>query len=192
MGNLDELLSELESYGGENDARATKRSEKLLNITRDTGEFLAVILKAIGARSVLEIGTSNGYSTLWLASSIPDSGSVTTLEIVPHKIRMARQNFQRANLEHKINLLEIPAGEYFKTLDTQFDLVFLDANRSEYMGFADEAMAAVRPQGLLVCDNAVSHASELEEFFTYIKNSGSFTCCLVPVGKGEFVACKSG
>ena len=66
---LAALLAELEQFGRSNDAATTDRPRRMLNITRDTGEFLAVLVKAMDARRVLEIGTSNGYSTLWLADA---------------------------------------------------------------------------------------------------------------------------
>lgn len=184
----DALLAELEKKGEENDARTTERSRKYLNITRDTGQFLAVLLKAMQASSVLEIGTSNGYSTLWLASSLGTSGQVTTIEISPDKVREARDNFTRAGLAHMIQLIEGSAADYLRVQKARFDVVFLDAERSEYMDFADDVVAALKAGGVLVCDNAVSHQAELVDFMAYIEGQQAFTTCLVPVGKGEFVA----
>jgi len=187
---LDKLLSELENYGEKNDTEVTERSQKLLNITRETGEFLSVLIKATMAENILEVGTSNGYSTLWLASSIPPSGMVTTLEVLPHKIEQAKRNFQNAGLEKRIDLVQTDAVEYFKTLNRQYDLIFLDAERTDYMKFAEDVTEALRVGGLLVCDNAISHRSELIDFTNYIKSHPDFTTCLVPVGKGEFLAYK--
>ena len=188
---LDYLLSELEIQGMENDSKVAERSHKQLNITRDTGEFLYLLVKVSRSENVLEVGTSNGYSTLWLASAIPDTGKVTTLEIQQHKIDQARVNFDRAGLTSKIEIIEINALEYFKQLDQQYDFIFLDAERVEYMDFAKEVISSLRPGGLLVCDNAVSHKSELEPFMGFIKESNNFATSLVPVGKGEFVVYKN-
>lgn len=82
--DLTALLRELEQLGEENDATVEQKELKYLNITRDTGEFLAVLIKASVVRQALEIGTSNGYSTLWLASALPEDGHVTTLEVSPY------------------------------------------------------------------------------------------------------------
>lgn len=71
---LDVLLSELERFGQENDRAISERPRRMLNITRDTGEFLSVLVRAIAARHILEIGTSNGYSTLWLANAVRATG----------------------------------------------------------------------------------------------------------------------
>ena len=78
---LDSVLTELEQFGEVNDASTTEYTRRMLNVTRDTGEFLAVLVRAMLARRVLEIGTSNRYSTLWLASAARAiGGSVTTVE----------------------------------------------------------------------------------------------------------------
>ncbi|WP_148255438.1 O-methyltransferase [Aidingimonas lacisalsi] len=187
---LELILEELERLGQDNDALATQRERKYLNITRDTGQFLAVLVKASAAKSVLEIGTSNGYSTLWLASALPDDGHVTTVEVSPQKIEEATSNFEKAKLGHQITIVKTDASSYLKQSDQRFDLVFLDADRSQYADVAQEIVALVRPGGLLICDNAVSHASELEAFMHAVAGTEEFTTALVPVGKGEFVACK--
>src|SRR5512135_42008 len=97
---LDALFRELERFGQENDAQASSRSHKMLNITPDTGEFLRLLVRALKARRILEIGTSNGYSTLWLACAVqPINGSVTTLEKSPYEADMARANFARAEMQ---------------------------------------------------------------------------------------------
>src|SRR6476619_3933265 len=103
---LQELLAELEQFGNGNDSATTERSRKMLNITRDTGEFLAVLVRATVARRVLEIGTSNGYSPLWLASAAQEiGGSVTTVELAEYKIALAAANFARAGLARYISII---------------------------------------------------------------------------------------
>ena len=96
---LESFLAELEQLGKTNDSSTPERARKMLNITRDTGEFLAVLIRATLARRVLEIGTSNGYSTLWLASAARAiGGSVTTVEFSDYKIGLASKNFDRSGL----------------------------------------------------------------------------------------------
>src|SRR5262249_39147443 len=97
--SLRSLLLELERFGTENDARASQRSEKMLNIAPETGELLALLIQAVKARRILEIGTSNGYSTLWLADAARTlSGRVVTVEVSAAKAELARQNIERAGL----------------------------------------------------------------------------------------------
>ena len=78
VDTLENLLTEIEQFGHDNDSATVERPRKMLNITRDTGEFLAVLVRATLARRVLEFGTSNGYSTLWLASAARDIGGSVT------------------------------------------------------------------------------------------------------------------
>src|SRR6266699_4418788 len=100
---FDKLLDELEQFGKTNDGSNTERPRRMLNITRDTGELLAVLVRATMARRVLEIGTSNGYSTLWLASAARAlGGTVTTVERSDYKVGLATANFARSGLTRYI------------------------------------------------------------------------------------------
>src|SRR2546429_7661876 len=125
---LDGVLVELEQFGQTNDASTVERTRRMLNITRDTGEFLAVLVRATVARRVLEIGTSNGYSTLWLADAARAvGGAVTTIEAAAYKVGLATQNFARSGLASCITLVHDDAGLVLgRAADGAFDLVFLD------------------------------------------------------------------
>jgi predicted O-methyltransferase YrrM len=190
---LDELLSELERFGTANDGANAERPRRMLNITRDTGEFLAVLVRATVARRVLEIGTSNGYSTLWLASAAGAiGGSVTTVEFSEYKIGLAISNFARSGLASQITLLHEDAGRVLqRSADGAFDLVFLDSERPEYPGWWPHLKRVLRPGGLLVVDNATSHAAEMAPFVALVAADVSFVTSLVPVGNGEFLAVKA-
>lgn len=190
---LECLKAELERFGETNDASTPDRARRMLNITRDTGEFLAVLVLATAARRVLEIGTSNGYSTLWLAGAARRiGGSVTTVECADHKIAHASANFARSGLLPAIELLHDDAGRVLKrTGQDAYDLIFLDSERDEYRGWWPDLRRALRPGGLLVVDNATSHASELVPFIALVTADPGFVTSLVPVGKGEFLACRT-
>lgn len=185
---LAALLEELERFGRDNDAGTSERPRRMLNITRDTGELLAVLVKAAGARRVLEIGTSNGYSTLWLASAAPH---VTTLERSAYKAGLAKANFARAQLPASIELIEEAAASVLARLeDASYDLVFLDAERAEYPGWWADVKRVLRAGGLLAVDNATSHAAELAPFMALVRADPAFTTALVPVGNGVFLGVK--
>jgi len=190
--HLKTLLDELAAFGDAHDSDAANRPARMLNITPDTGEFLAVLTKATRARRILEIGTSNGYSTLWLADATASiDGAVTTVEMAPAKIEMARNNFVRAGLSERITLREGDAGAVLASLDdAAFDLVFLDSQRSAYVHWWPHLKRVLRAGGLLVVDNAVSHAHEMAGFMTAVGADHGFSTSLVPVGKGEFLAVK--
>jgi predicted O-methyltransferase YrrM len=190
---LDSVLTELEQFGKVNDASMTEYPRRMLNVTRDTGEFLAVLVRAMLARRVLEIGTSNGYSTLWLASAARAiGGSVTTVEVAGYKIELASANFVRSGLARYISVVHDDAGRVLERLsESAFDLVFLDSERSAYPKWWLNLRRVLRPGGLLVVDNATSHPEELTPFVTLVKADAAFFTSLVPVGNGEFLAVRS-
>ena len=193
MADLKNLMVELEQLGKTNDSSTSERPRKMLNITRDTGEFLAVLIRATLARRVLEIGTSNGYSTLWLASAARAiGGSVTTVEYSDYKIGLASKNFDRLGLAAYISLVHDNAGRVLeRSADAVFDFIFLDSERPEYPGWWPNLKRVLRPGGLLVVDNATSHPDEMAPFVALVEADASFTTSLVPVGNGEFMAVKA-
>jgi len=190
---LEVLMAELEQFGKDNDGSTAERPRKMLNITRDTGEFLAVLVRATRARRVLEIGTSNGYSTLWLAEAARAiGGSVTTVEKSPYKIDLSAANFARSGLASYISRVHDDAGRLLeRSADSAFDMVFLDSERPEYPGWWPNLRRVLRPGGLLVVDNATSHPVEIAPFIALVKADAEFETSLVPVGNGEFLAVKA-
>ncbi len=186
------LLRELEAFGVANDTATTERAQRMLNITRDTGEFLLWLVRALKAKRVLEIGTSNGYSTLWLAHAVtPLDGTVTTLEQSPRKVDMARENFARAELQAYIQVQPINAGDFLHAQPAgMFDFIFLDSDRAEYVAWWHDLQRILARGGAIVVDNAVSHASEMENFTRLVQQTPGYLTLLVPVGKGEFLILK--
>lgn len=190
---LEALKTELERFGQANDAGTSERPRRMLNITRDTGEFLRVLVRATGARRILEIGTSNGYSTLWLAEAASEvGGSVTTVERAEYKIGLALANFERSGLAPFITLVQDDAGRLLQRIDYHaHDFIFLDSERSEYSTWWPDLARVLRPGGLLIADNATSHAVQMAPFVALVNADPEFASCLVPVGNGEFLAAKA-
>ena len=149
-----------------------------------------MLVRATLARQVLEIGTSNGYSTLWLAEAARAiSGSVTTVEFADYKVGLTLANFSRSGLSPFISLVHDDAGRFLQQSDASaYDLIFLDSERPEYPGWWPQLHRVLRPGGLLVADNATSHVEQIAPFVTLVKADSEFTTCLVPVGNGEFLA----
>lgn len=191
--SLETLKTELERFGGSNDGSTDERPRRMLNITRDTGEFLSVLVRATVARRVLEIGTSNGYSTLWLAEAAQATGGViTTVECSEYKIGLASVNFARSGLAPFITLVHDEAGRLLQRSEqSAFDFVFLDSERSEYPGWWPQLRRVLRPGGLLVVDNAISHVEDTAPFVALVNADPLFATSLVPVGNGEFLAVKA-
>ena len=187
--DLEQLKRELDRFGEQHDEAQPSRGSKMLNITRDTGELLALLVQTRGAQAVLEIGTSNGYSTLWLAEAVKRlDGRVTTIERDEKKISLAEANFQRAGLSPWIILLAGEVGSLLPSLPTAgYQLIFLDSDRQHYQGWWPEILRLLAPRGLLVVDNAISHESEMRDWMAQVRRDPDFLTSLVPVGKGEFL-----
>ncbi|HDS1549662.1 MULTISPECIES: O-methyltransferase [Stenotrophomonas] len=190
---LSELKNELMHFGAENDAHETERARRMLNITPDTGEFLSVLVRFGTARRVLEIGTSNGYSTLWLAEAAAAiDGHVTTLEFAEDKVAMARSTFARSGLAAHITLVHGDAGQWLAgAAEGSIDLLFLDSDRGQYAGWWPQLRRVLRPGGLLVVDNATSHAEEMEPLCLLLDADPDFSTSVVPVGNGELLAVRN-
>jgi predicted O-methyltransferase YrrM len=188
--SLEALKNELERSGVVHDAATGERSRRLLNITRDTGRFLYVLVRATLARRVLEIGTSNGYSTLWLAEEAAAiAGTVTTVEVSAYKAGLAAANFSRSGLAAHVVLIPEDAADVLqRSGEATFDLIFLDSERSQYVSWWPQLRRVLRPGGLLVVDNATSHADDMAPFVALVDADPRFATSLVPVGKGEFLA----
>jgi predicted O-methyltransferase YrrM len=188
---LKDLLRELENFGNVNDLSASQREQKMLNITPDTGPFLSILIQNCRARRVLEVGTSNGYSTLWIADALSRTdGVVVTIEIQDHKVAKAKENFARSGLAQRIQQVQGDAGGYLKNAGrNSFDLIFLDSDRNQYVDWFSDLMDLLKPGGLLVVDNATSHSHELHELNALIEKS-QYLSSLVPIGNGELLVLK--
>jgi len=190
---LDSLLNRLESFGVKNDAEKDNKSEKMLNITRDTGELLRAMVLSANSKNIVEAGTSNGYSTIWLAMGAEATGgSVTTIELLDDKIAMADSNFEESGLKGYINQIQQDAGSFFAGLsDEKTDFIFLDSKRTEYVGWWSDILRCLMPGGTIVVDNAISHSEELKDFIEVVSGCVEVVTSLVPVGKGELIIVKN-
>ena len=187
----EKLLNELLRQGEGHDANEPNRLLRYRNITHDTGRFLAVLMLATDARRVLEIGTSNGYSTIWLADAAEQMGGhVTTIEADDGRAAEADTNLARAGVTGHVTLRRGQAADILSTMEpASFDFVFLDAERTEYLDLWPSLSRLLAPsRGLLVVDNAISHESELTDFVAVLDADPRIETSLVPVGKGELVA----
>ncbi len=148
-------------FAAEDDAlrrvRQRHESENLptIHISADEGQLLAVLVRAVGARSALEIGTLGGYSGVWIARALPDDGRLTTIERDSRHAEVARRAFAEAGVAHKVELLEGEALEVLAGLTPGFDVVFVDADKEPLASYYPESMRLLNVGGLLLCDNAL-------------------------------------
>jgi predicted O-methyltransferase YrrM len=177
----DEVLAAARAH----DAAQSDRLARFRNVEPETAELLGVVVRAARARRVLELGTSNGYSTIWLADAAEATGgALTSVEIDPARTALARANLARAGLT-----AELVTGDAAETLRTSgdgaWDVVFLDAERPAYAGYWPELLRVLRPDGgLLAIDNVLSHAAEVAEVTALIAAEPAVTTVLIPIGAG--------
>ncbi|MGZ4191219.1 MAG: O-methyltransferase [Solirubrobacteraceae bacterium] len=188
------IAAEVFAAGRDYDAGQTNRLDRLRNVEPETAELLGVLVRASCARRILEVGTSNGHSTLWLADAAAAvNGRVETLDIDPRRTELARANLERAGLGAVADCRTIGAAQALAQYpDAAWDFVFLDAERPEYSGYWPNLRRALAPGALLAIDNAISHESELRSFNRLLGDDEHLTTALVPIGAGLIVAVLDG
>jgi predicted O-methyltransferase YrrM len=131
------------------------REKKLPLIDAEVGALLRVLVTAIGAARVLEIGTAIGYSGIWLAGALPPGGMLLTMEVDPERARMAREHFAQAGLTDRVNVIVGDAQRMLAKVAGPFDLIFQDGDKLQYGPMLDRLIGLLRPGGLLVTDNVL-------------------------------------
>lgn len=188
-GTVRVVMAELEARNRADDVEGTPQEARLRSISPEVGQFLLTLALSIGAKSIVEVGTSGGYSTLWLTMAASrNGGRVTTFELDGAKAKLARSTFARAGVGEFIDLREGDAVAGLAELGGPADLVFIDAEKRDYVTYLELALGILRPGGLLVADNLISHAAELVEFRARALADPRLTGLVVPIGSGELVA----
>lgn len=197
----------LSSLGRESDRQREGKSvplpeREMISITRDTGVFLSILLRAIHARSLLEIGTSSGYSSLWFADALLSTAtkgrraSIVTIESDPLKVRWARANFRKAGVESMISVLEGDAMKILRQLrktGKRFDFVFIDADKENIIGYLELVLPMVRAGGIVAADNMLSpehFRPHMKKYASYLKRRTDVLTVTVPIGMGEEITLK--
>jgi len=183
------FLRQLEEHARAHDAREPEHSRKLLNLEPETAELVSILARSSRARHVLEIGTSNGYSTIWLAASVGlEGGRIISIDRSREKHKMAQENLLATGLSQCVDLRLGDATEIIATLPGPFDFVFFDADRTSAPGQLNLLLPKLAPKALLLADNVFSHPHEIEGYLTMINSLKQLQHVLVPVGKGLSVA----
>ncbi len=130
-----------------------------IQLAPNQAALLQMLARLQGAGRVLEIGTLGGYSGIWLARALPEDGRLVTVEANPHHAEVARRNFERADVLHKVDLREGPAADVLPIIAREgggpFDLVFIDADKRNIPLYFDWALRLTRPGSLIIVDNVV-------------------------------------
>ena len=171
-------------------------------ITSDTGAFFSILLKSIRARRALEIGTSSGYSTLWIADALLSEPrgrpSIVTVEADPAKIKWATANFKKAGTDSITRIMHGGALEILRRLEcsrNSFDFVLIDADKENVIEYFDLVLPMVRKGGIIATDNMLypEHFRPImKKFSTHVKRNPLVQTVTVPIGNGEEITMKLG
>jgi predicted O-methyltransferase YrrM len=189
---LEHFLDGLYRSGRDHDAQQSDRLERLRNLEPETARMLAVLARGSSAKRLLELGTSNGYSTIWLADAARAcGGALTSVELDPMRHEAAAENLRLARLETFAELrLEDAQACLAKSTDASWDLIFLDAERPAYAGYWPDLVRSLRAGGMLVVDNVLSHPDEVAEFRQLVADDSRVMDALVPIGAGALLIVK--
>ncbi len=154
-----------------------KNSQCVMQSSPDQGQFMALLVKLMGAKKILEIGTFTGYSTLWMASALPKDGKIIACDVSEEWTNLGRKYWKKANLDHKIDLRIAPAEQTLKDLKKQghsekFDIAFVDADKDNQGLYFEYAMELIRPGGLIIVDNVLWAGKVIDPSYTDIDTNG--------------------
>jgi len=186
------VADELLTASREHDAAQEDRVARYRNLEPESAELLGVLVRATVPETIVELGTSNGYSTIWLADAAEAVGAqLVSVEIDAARTAEARGNLERAGLTADLRTQD--AGALLRDApDGAWDFVFLDAERPAYADYWPDLLRALAPGALLVIDNVISHAEQVEQVTALIEAEPTVTSALVPIGAGLRVVVKDG
>ncbi len=183
-------MRELEAIDLRDRTDATPNSQRLRQVPRDVGKFLAVLAASAPAGPILEIGTSAGYSTLWLSLAARATGRhVTTFEIDAGKVELARDTFAAAEVT---DLIDLEPGDALTHLHeySGIGFCFLDCDKDLYLPCYELVLPRMVPGAILVADNAISHAAAVRPMLDRALSDDRIDAVLVPIGSGELLCRK--
>lgn len=182
---LDELYQSFSAF----DATQSDRLMRYRNIEPESAEFIAMLIRIQGSKNILEIGTSTGYSTLWLADAAKvTQAKITTLEIDAQRSSDAKIHAQNLSLDDVIDFWVGDAKEFLKSTNEYYDFILLDAERDAYIDYWKYLQSMLNPKrGVLIVDNVISHADQVVDFIQLIQKDDRFITSTIPLGAGLFM-----
>jgi len=180
-------MIELEQLDARDRTDGTPRMKRLRQISPEVGKFIAILAAAAPAGQWIEIGTSAGYSTLWLALACRAVGrKLTTYEILDEKAVLARQTVETTGVGDVVNLVHGNALEYLPGCK-DIGFCFLDAEKEVYGQCYEAVVPRMVPGGMLVADNAINHQATLQPMLDRALRDDRVDALIVPIGKGELL-----
>ena len=141
--------------------------DKVPIIMDDTLEVVAKILTEIKPNKILEIGTAVGYSAICFSEYLQENGKIDTIERDTERVKEARENIKKAEVEDKINIYEGDAVEILPTLNDEYDVVFIDAAKGKYPFFLNQALRMIRQGGVIIADNVLYKGYVMSDYNKY-------------------------
>ena len=200
---IKKILEELEI---QSDLEKTRKiivnpEERMLAITKETGELLNLLLRLKDAKNMLEIGTSVGYSTIWCAEVISENlGNIITIEQNQGKINRAKKNFEKAGLLDHITIKKGFAMNILEELKSEenykeyFDVVLIDADKEKVIEYFDLILPMITNEGLIMTDNMLypeKYRPQMEKLTEHIKENPKLQTITVPIGNGLEITMKT-
>ena len=168
-----------------------KTQKNFWNISRVTGIFLNTLIRSAGCKNALEIGTSNGYSGIWIGKALKvTGGNLKTIEFWEKRYSIAQENFQKCGVADIIEILPGSALEVLERLpkDYKIDFAFIDANKREYIDFFRLIHPHMNNGGFIACDNVLSHKEKTQEFIDAINNHPQYENVVLDLPAGLSLA----
>jgi predicted O-methyltransferase YrrM len=180
----------LEKIDAEDRINGTPRMERLRQIPPETGKFLSILAAGAPKGEFIEIGTSAGYSTMWIALACIERGiKIKTFENLEEKIKLAKETFRESKMAKYVELVEGDARDYLKE-EKNISFCFLDAEKEVYDDCYDLIVPNMVKGGILVADNAINHYDVLKPMIDKALSDGRVDALIVPIGKGELLCRK--
>jgi caffeoyl-CoA O-methyltransferase len=180
---IDAVLERLYTEDGAQRAAGLPSSQRTRNVERQTGRWLALLVRATNARELLEIGSSNGVSTIWLAAAArQNGGQVIGTEILPERVAEANRNLAEAGLDGVARVVAGEARATVASLPGPFDLVFIDAEKDDYVDHFAAVVDRVEIGGLILADNVISH--DLSAYQAMLRSRSDVETVTVPIDRG--------
>ena len=172
-----------------------KTIQDFWNVDRPSANFLNQMIKIKGSKSALEIGTSNGYSGIWIAKALLETGGkLTTIEYWEKRASLAIENFKKAGVNHIITTLTGDAVEILREMkekqSQKFDFIFVDANKAEYIEYFDSYDSLLEAGGIIIADNILSHYKKTKTFVKTIMEHPSYQSQILNFEAGMMLSLK--
>lgn len=172
-----------------------KTQKDFWNIARSSANFLNMLIKISGAKNVVEVGTSNGYSGIWIAKALKETGGhLTTIEYYEKRINLALENFKICEVDDIITIKQGSACDVLDELCSEdnfsIDFAFIDANKGEYIKYFEIIDTKLKKGGIIAADNITSHPDKVATFVDKIKSSPDYQVEILDLPGGMLIAYK--